>query len=225
MQTLGLSDSTPRTEGRLKSLFWPSVQSGSDVDYLGAQGYWVCTLVAGLSFVLMVAMGQPIAGTNYSQFLRNFEIAAGVANGKSRGATFNDGDFYKFVEGASATLAITNDDALEKQLDDIIAVIAKTQETNGYIDTWIQLHQRAGETNVAPLQNPERFEMYNLGQLMTAACVHYRATQKTNFLAVACKAADFLCDAFQNPTPPLANDLICPSHYMGPIVGLYRVNA
>ena len=63
MQTLGLSDSTPRTEGRLKSLFWPSVQSGSDVDYLGAQGYWVCTLVAGLSFVLMVAMGQPIAGT------------------------------------------------------------------------------------------------------------------------------------------------------------------
>jgi hypothetical protein len=33
------------------------------VDYLGAQGYWVCTLVAALSFVLMVAMGQPIAGT------------------------------------------------------------------------------------------------------------------------------------------------------------------
>ena len=33
------------------------------MDYLGAQGYWVCTLVAGLSFVLMVAMGQPIAGT------------------------------------------------------------------------------------------------------------------------------------------------------------------
>jgi hypothetical protein len=39
MQTLGLSDSTPRTESRLKSLFWPTIQTGSDVDYLGAQGY------------------------------------------------------------------------------------------------------------------------------------------------------------------------------------------
>ena len=63
--------------------------------------------------------------------------------------------------------------------------------------------------------------MYNFGQLMTAACVHYRATGETNFLAVACKAADFLCGTFQNPTPALANNLICPSHYMG-IVELYR---
>jgi hypothetical protein len=170
---------------------------------------------------MVPSMDRLMEGTNYSQFFRNFEITAGTAQGRSRGATFNDGDFYKFVEGASATLAMTHDAALEKDLDNIIAVLAKAQQTNGYIDTWIQLHQRAGETNLAPLQNPERFEMYNLGQLMTAASVHYRATQKTNFLAVACKAADFLCDAFQNPTPALANNLICPSHYMG-IVELYR---
>jgi hypothetical protein len=160
-------------------------------------------------------------GTNYSQFFRNFEITADVVGGTSHGATFNDGDFYKFLEGASATLAITNDAALRKQLDDIIAVIAKAQDTNGYIDTWIQLHHRGGETNLGPFQNPEHFEMYNLGQLMTAACVHYRASHETNFLAVACKAADFLCDSFKNPTPALANNLICPSHYMG-IVELYR---
>jgi len=46
MQTLGVSDSTPKSESRLKSLLWPSVRSGSDVDYLSIQGYWVCTLVA-----------------------------------------------------------------------------------------------------------------------------------------------------------------------------------
>src|SRR5882672_1780872 len=62
MQTLGLSDSTPRTEGRLKSLFWPSIKTGSDVDYLGAQGYWVCTAVAVLSFVFLLVSGQPITG-------------------------------------------------------------------------------------------------------------------------------------------------------------------
>jgi hypothetical protein len=46
MQTLGLSDSTVRTKSRLKSLFWPSIQSGADVDYLAVQGFWVCTIVA-----------------------------------------------------------------------------------------------------------------------------------------------------------------------------------
>jgi hypothetical protein len=59
MQTLGLSDSTPRTEGRLKSLFWPSIQSGADVDYLAVQGFWVCTIVGLMSFVFLFAR-QPI---------------------------------------------------------------------------------------------------------------------------------------------------------------------
>jgi DUF1680 family protein len=166
-------------------------------------------------------MESLMVGTNYSQFFRNFEITAGLVEGKSRGATFNDGDFYKWIEGASATLAITNDAALQKDLDDIIAVIAQAQERNGYIDTWVQLHQLETNSNAAPFQNPENFEMYNFGQLMTAACVHFRVTGKTNFLAVARRVADFLCDEFKTPTPALANNLICPSHYMG-IVELYR---
>jgi hypothetical protein len=62
VETLGLSDSTPRIDGRLKSLFWPTIQNGSDVDYLGAQGYWVCTVVAVLSFVFLASSGQPITG-------------------------------------------------------------------------------------------------------------------------------------------------------------------
>jgi hypothetical protein len=62
MQTLGLSDSTPRTEGRLKSLFWPSIQSGADVDYLAVQGFWVCTIVGLMSFVFLFAR-QPIVAT------------------------------------------------------------------------------------------------------------------------------------------------------------------
>jgi hypothetical protein len=59
MQTLGLSDSTPRSESRLKSLFWPSIQSGADVDYLAVQGFWVCTIV-GLMSLVFLAAAQPI---------------------------------------------------------------------------------------------------------------------------------------------------------------------
>ena len=62
MQTLGLSDSTPRTDGRLKSLFWPSIQSGADVDYLAVQGFWVCTIVGVVAFAFLVVQGQPING-------------------------------------------------------------------------------------------------------------------------------------------------------------------
>ena len=60
MQTLGLSNSSERTENRLKSLFWPSIQSGADVDYLGSQGYWICSFVAIASFLFLLLQGRPI---------------------------------------------------------------------------------------------------------------------------------------------------------------------
>lgn len=62
MQTLGLSDSTVRSDGRLKSLFWPSIQSGADVDYLAVQGFWVCTMVGAMSLVFLALAHQPITG-------------------------------------------------------------------------------------------------------------------------------------------------------------------
>jgi len=62
MQTLGLSDSSTRSESRLKSLFWPSIQSGADVDYLAVQGFWVCTFVGLVSLLFLVLGGQPITG-------------------------------------------------------------------------------------------------------------------------------------------------------------------
>jgi len=60
-----------------------------------------------------------------------------------------------------------------------------------------------------------------MGHLLTAACVHYRATGRTNLLAVACKTADFLDATFRQPTPELARNSICPAHYTG-LVELYR---
>ena len=170
---------------------------------------------------MVPSMDRLMEGTNYTQFFRNFEIVAGQATGRSRGASFNDGDFYKFLEGASATLAVTNDAQLSARLDHIIAVIGQAQATNGYIDTWVQLHQREPNSKASPFGERNNFEVYNIGQLMTAACVHYRVTGKTNFLAIARKAADCLIQAFAKPTPEMAVNSVCPSHYMGS-VELYR---
>ncbi len=68
MQTLGISYSTPRGESRLKSLFWPSIESGTDVEFLAVQGYWVCTVVAALSFVVLFMTGHPILAVFTSLF-------------------------------------------------------------------------------------------------------------------------------------------------------------
>ena len=73
----------------------------------------------------------------------------------------------------------------------------------------------------APIQDRLDFEMYNFGHLFTAACVHHRATGKKSLMAVAVNAADFLAKAFGKPTPELARNNVCPSHYMG-AVELYR---
>ncbi len=169
---------------------------------------------------MIPSMERLMTGTNYTQFFRNFEIAAGLAAGKSRGAPFNDGDFYKWMEGASASLAIQKNPTLAARLDEIIAVIAQAQRADGYLHTPVQIKQRNGDTNALPFSDRNNFEMYNLGHLLTAAAVHQRVTGKTNLLAVAIRAADFMISTFAN-APENARSSVCPSHLMGAI-DLYR---
>ena len=170
--------------------------------------------------VMVPNMWGIMSGTEHSQFLENFRVAAGLAQGKHRGPTFNDGDFYKWVEAASAVYAVSRDEKLAATLDDCVAVIARAQRPDGYIHTPVLLKKNGPDTR--EFANPLHFEMYNMGHLMTAACVHHRATGKTNLLDVARKAADFLDRHFASPTPELAPHGVCPSHYMG-LVELYRV--
>ena len=169
---------------------------------------------------MIPSMERLMEGTNDTQFFRNFEIAAGQAAGRSRGASFNDGDFYKWMEGATASLAIEKNPALEARLDEIIAVIARAQRADGYLHTPVQIKQRAGDTNAVPFGDRNNFEMYNLGHLMTTAAVHHQVTGKTNLLAIAIRAAIFLETTFSN-APANARSSVCPSHLMG-LVDLYR---
>ena len=170
---------------------------------------------------MIPSMGRLMEGTNYTHFFRNFEIAAGLAEGRSRGAPFNDGDFYKLMEAASATYAVTREEYLDRHLDRAIEVIAQAQRADGYLHTPVIIGQSRGDTNAVAFRDRNNFEVYNMGHLLTTACVHHRATGKTNLLAVALKAAALLEKQFANPTPELARNSVCPSHYMG-LIELYR---
>jgi DUF1680 family protein len=160
-------------------------------------------------------------GTEHSQFFHNFRIAAGLDKGRHRGPPWNDGDFYKWLEGAAVVSELTKDSELDRELDEVIRVVGLAQKADGYLHTPVLIRQRNGDPSARPFEDRLNFEMYNLGHLLTAACVHHRATGKTNLLGIARKAADYLATAFEEPTPALARNAVCPAHYMG-MVELYR---
>ena len=58
MQTLGLSDSTPRPENRLRALLWPAIHNDGDFDYITAQGFWICFIVAGVTLIVGAFTGS-----------------------------------------------------------------------------------------------------------------------------------------------------------------------
>jgi hypothetical protein len=60
MQTLGLQGESKRSDGRLKSIFWPTVENAWDVDYLGRQGFWICLIIAVVQIVLALLSRNPI---------------------------------------------------------------------------------------------------------------------------------------------------------------------
>jgi len=156
-----------------------------------------------------------------SHAFKNFEIAAGRDTGSHAGPPFHDGDFYKLLEAVATLYAVTKDRKWDALMDSVIPVIAASQRADGYIHTPVMIAQRHNKPGVKEFEDRLNFETYNMGHLMTAACVHYRATGKTTLLRLAEKAADYLARFYETASPELARNAICPSHYMG-VVELYR---
>jgi DUF1680 family protein len=183
-------------------------------------GFWAERLET-LQARSIPAMWDIMKGTQYKPFLQNFLIAAGEAEGSFHGAQWNDGDFYKFLEAVCAVYATTRDPKLKAILDESIRAIGQAQRADGYIHTPVLIRQRNGDRSSQPFQDRQNFEMYNMGHLITAACLHRRVTGGDEFLSIARKTADFLDDTFRDPTPDLARNSVCPSHYMA-MIELYR---
>ena len=155
-----------------------------------------------------------------SHAYENFLIAAGAKKGVHRGPKWHDGDFYKWLEAAAFVYGVTKDENLDKTMDRIIEVIGKAQRGDGYIHTPVIISQQQ-QVKGGEFRDRLDFETYNMGHLMTCACMHYRATGKTNLLRIAERAADFLSATYKSAPGNLANNAICPSHYMG-VVEMYR---
>jgi DUF1680 family protein len=129
----------------------------------------------------------------------NFRKAAGLMTGPYVGRRFNDTDIYKVVEAASLSLKASPDPALERKVDDLIALIAKAQQPDGYLFP----ARTIDPANPAPGVGRERWifengshELYNSGHLYEAAAAHFLSTGKRTLLDVAIKDADLVSASF-----------------------------
>ncbi|HOL31357.1 MAG TPA: glycoside hydrolase family 127 protein [Anaerohalosphaeraceae bacterium] len=171
--------------------------------------------------VMIPNMWDLLKDAGISHAYANFLVAAGLQEGRHRGPKWHDGDFYKWLEAAAFVYAVTKDEKLNRLMDEIIDVIGKAQRKDGYIHTPVIIAEKQSEQNTE-FQNRMDFETYNMGHLMTCAAMHYKATGKKTLLEIACRSADYLCTVYQTRPENLANNAICPSHYMG-LCDLYRV--
>lgn len=145
----------------------------------------------------------------------DFRIGAGLQEGPWKGRSWHDGDFYKWLEAVAHVYMVTKDPRLDQQMDDVIEIIGKAQQPDGYLSTQIILQKWPR------FQNIHHHELYNMGHLMTAACIHHRATGKDSFLKTARNVGDYLYETFKDRKPELAHFGFNPSNIMG-AVELYR---
>ena len=127
-----------------------------------------------------------------SYCLRNFRIAAGEEEGRHRGMVFQDSDAAKWLEAVAYSLAISPDPDLEKNADELIALVGRAQENDGYLNTYFTLNEPDNKWK----NLTEGHELYCAGHFIEAAVAYFETTGKKAFLDIVCRLADHICKVF-----------------------------
>lgn len=137
-------------------------------------------------------LNDRVEGAQISRCLRNFKIAAGMEQGAFNGVIFQDTDVYKWLEAVAFSLETKPDAHLEALADEAVALIARAQQSDGYLNTYFTIAKPDGRwSNLI-----EGHELYSAGHLIEAAVAYHAATGKDTLLNVACRFADLICKVF-----------------------------
>ena len=105
---------------------------------------------------------------------------------------FYDSDVAKWLEAASYSLATHPDPALRKQVDEVIALLRRAQQSDGYLNSHVtQVDPERRWTNLRDMH-----ELYCAGHLMEAGAAHFQATGDRSLLGVVCRYADYIDSVF-----------------------------
>lgn len=104
---------------------------------------------------------------------------------------FWDSDIAKWIESVAYLLENKEDTTLESAVDEVVDLIQKNQDTNGYFNTYF--------TVVEPDERWKRrtdHELYCAGHLIEAAVAYFEATGKDKFLNVMKRYVDHIEKVF-----------------------------
>lgn len=125
----------------------------------------------------------------------NLRVAAGEKSGVHEGLEFDDSDVYKWIEAASYQLARHPEDGeLRGLVDELVRLIGKAQEPDGYLYTFYQTIASERRWSIPWMTH----ELYCVGHLIEAGLAHQQATGSDALLAPARHFAD-LVDATFGP--------------------------
>jgi len=127
-----------------------------------------------------------------SYCLKNFRIAAGEEKGRQQGMVFQDSDVAKWLEAVAYSLACKPDPELEKTADEVISLIGRAQEKDGYLNTYFTLNYPDEKWK----NLTEGHELYCAGHMIEAAVAYFETTGKKTLLDIVCRFADLICNVF-----------------------------
>lgn len=142
------------------------------------------------------ALNDNVKDAEPSYALRNFRIAAGLESGEFNGMVFQDSDVAKWIEAASYYLEAHPDSEMEARIDEVIDIIGKAQQPDGYLNTYYTLKEPGMRwTNLQ-----EGHELYCTGHLIEAAVAYTNATGKTRLLEIIQRYVEHIDNVF-GPEP------------------------
>lgn len=138
-----------------------------------------------------------VEGATESHVIKNFQDAARALKGEEpaegfRGMVFQDSDAAKWLEAAAYSLTVNPDAKLEERADELISLIASSQDSDGYLNTYYTIKDKEKRwTNLL-----EGHELYCSGHMIEAGCAYFEATGKKSLLEVCEKNADHIYNVF-----------------------------
>ncbi len=133
-----------------------------------------------------------VPGAAKSHAISNFRMAAGEETGEFYGMVFQDSDVAKWLEAAAYSLALKPDKELEARVDDMVALIGRCQQPDGYLNTYFTVKEP--QNRWANLL--ECHELYCAGHMIEAGVALHEAAGKDELLHICIRLADHICDRF-----------------------------
>ena len=133
-----------------------------------------------------------VEGAEKSNAIRNFRMAAKEEAGEFYGMVFQDSDVAKWLEAAAYSLALKEDPDLRARIADIVALIGRAQQEDGYLNTYFTVQDKVPRwSNLL-----ECHELYCAGHMLEAAVALHEAAGMDELLHIMLRFVDHIIDRF-----------------------------